>query len=101
MKGTEGQQTTCCLFAGYKKTAKLIRLIKNGKGEVKQETVMSYDKHNSVSLDVMKDVFRTAFSNYPAKSYGMFFGLMAMGGCIIRTPQLVGGDRIQAMEIIE
>ena len=28
-------------------------------------------------------------------------GLMAMGGCIIRTPQLVGGDRIQAMEIIE
>lgn len=102
MKGTEGTTNNLLVyFAGYKKTAKLIRLIKNGKGEVKQETVMSYDKHNSVNLDVMKDVFRTAFSNYPAKSYGIVFGLMAMGGCIIRTPQLVGGDRIQAMEIIE
>ena len=67
MKGTEGTTNNLLVyFAGYKKTAKLIRLIKNGKGEVKQETVMSYDKHNSVSLDVMKDVFRTAFSNYPA-----------------------------------
>lgn len=74
MKGTEGTTNNLLVyFAGYKKTAKLIRLIKNGKGEVKQETVMSYDKHNSVSLDVMKDVFRTAFSNYPAKSYGIVF----------------------------
>ena len=57
MKGTEGTTNNLLVyFAGYKKTAKLIRLIKNGKGEVKQETVMSYDKHNSVSLDVMKDV---------------------------------------------
>ena len=74
MKGTEGTTNNLLVyFAGYKKTAKLIRLIKNGKGEVKQETVMSYDKHNSVNLDVMKDVFRTAFSNYPAKSYGIVF----------------------------
>ena len=74
MKGTEGTTNNLLVyFAGYKKTAKLIRLIKNGTGEVKQETVMSYDKHNSVSLDVMKDVFRTAFSNYPAKSYGIVF----------------------------
>ena len=57
MKGTEGTTNNLLVyFAGYKKTAKLIRLIKNGKGEVKQETVMSYDKHNSVNLDVMKDV---------------------------------------------
>ena len=49
MKGTEGTTNNLLVyFAGYKKTAKLIRLIKNGKGEVKQETVMSYDKHNSV-----------------------------------------------------
>ena len=47
MKGTEGTTNNLLVyFAGYKKTAKLIRLIKNGKGEVKQETVMSYDKHN-------------------------------------------------------
>ena len=45
MKGTEGTTNNLLVyFAGYKKTAKLIRLIKNGKGEVKQETVMSYDK---------------------------------------------------------
>ena len=92
MKGTEGTTNNLLVyFAGYKKTAKLIRLIKNGKGEVKQETVMSYDKHN---LERPSLIIRLRVME-------LFFGLMAMGGCIIRTPQLVGGDRIQAMEIIE
>lgn len=102
MKGTEGTTNNLLVyFAGYKKTAKLIRLIKNGKGEVKQETVMSYDKHNSVNLDVMKDVLERPSLIIRLRVMELFFGLMAMGGCIIRTPQLVGGDRIQAMEIIE
>lgn len=68
---------------------------------MKQETVMSYDKHNSVSLDVMKDVLERPSLIIRLRVMELFFGLMAMGGCIIRTPQLVGGDRIQAMEIIE
>lgn len=102
MKGTEGTTNNLLVyFAGYKKTAKLIRLIKNGKGEVKQETVMSYDKHNSVSLDVMKDVFRTAFSNYPAKSYGIVFWSHGDGWLHYQNPSTRWWDRIQAMEIIE
>lgn len=74
MKNTDGTDNNLLVyFADYNKTAKLVRLIKNEKGEVKQETIMHYDKQNSVSVDVMKDVFQTTFSNYPAKSYGVVF----------------------------
>ncbi len=72
MESVEGTDNNLLVYlAGYRKTAKLIRLIKNGKGEVKQETVAEYNKQNSVSVDVMKEVFTTVFSNYPAKSYGI------------------------------
>lgn len=74
MKDTEGTDNNLLVYyAGYKKTAKLIRLLKNGNGEVRQETVMDYEDHNSVDVDVMKDVLRTSFSRYPAKSYGIVF----------------------------
>lgn len=72
MENTEGTGNNLLVYlAGKNDTPKLIRLIRNGKGEVKQETVMNYDAHNSVSVDVMKDVFTTAFSRYPADSYGL------------------------------
>lgn len=74
MKNVEGTKNNLLVYlAPYNESAKLIRLIKNGKGEVKQELVRKYDKQNSVSVGVMKDVFRTAFSNYPADSYGIVF----------------------------
>ena len=74
MKNTDGMENNLLVYwAGYHGDAHLIRLVKNGKGEVRQETVMDYGNQNSVSVDVMKDVFRTAFSNYPAKSYGIVF----------------------------
>lgn len=74
MANTEGTGNNLLVYlAAHNKTAKLIRLIRNGKGEVKQETVMNYSEHNSVSVDVMKDVFTTAFSRYPADSYGIVF----------------------------
>lgn len=74
MANTEGTGNNLLVYlAGRNNTPKLIRLIRNGKGEVKQETVMNYGEHNSVSVDVMKDVFTTAFSRYPADSYGIVF----------------------------
>lgn len=74
MANTEGVGNNLLVYlAGKNNTPKLIRLIRNGKGEVKQETVMNYSEHNSVSVDVMKDVFTTAFSRYPANSYGIVF----------------------------
>lgn len=74
MANTEGTGNNLLVYlAAHNKTAKLIRLIRNGKGEVKQETVMNYSEHNSVSVDVMKGVFTTAFSKYPANSYGIVF----------------------------
>lgn len=72
MANTEGTGNNLLVYlAGRNNTPKLIRLIRNGKGEVKQETVMNYGEHNSVSVDVMKDVFTIAFSRYPADSYGL------------------------------
>lgn len=74
LKNTEGTQNNLLVYyAGYRQTPKLIRLIRNGKGEVKQETIMQYEEQNSVSAGVMKEVFRTAFSRYPAHSYGLVF----------------------------
>lgn len=87
MKSVEGTDNNLLVYlAGYRKTAKLIRLTKNGKGEVKQETVAEYNKQNSVSVDVMKEVFTTVFSNYPAKSYGIVFWSHGDGWIYYQNP---------------
>ena len=51
---------------------KLIRLRKD-KDVVVQDVIATYDAQNSVDVDVMKNVFTTAFSHYPADSYGVVF----------------------------
>lgn len=87
MKATEGTGNNLLIYyAGYQETPKLIRLIKNGKGEVKQEIVWKYNEQNSVSVDVMKSVFNTAFSNYPANSYGIVFWSHGDGWLPVENP---------------
>lgn len=87
MKSVEGTENNLLIYlAGYRNTAKLIRLIKDGKGEVKQEIVAEYNKQNSVSVDVMKNVFATVFSGYPAKSYGIVFWSHGDGWIYYQNP---------------
>ena len=83
MKGTEGTTNNLLVyFAGYKKTAKLIRLIKNGKGEVKQETVMSYDKHNSVNRIVF---IITHYSFLFHLAFSIFYQTNQLGSLLITS----------------
>lgn len=51
---------------------KLIRLKRN-KDAVVQEVITTYDTQNSVDVGVMKNIIATAFSYYPADSYGIVF----------------------------
>lgn len=38
-----------------------------------QEVIAAYSTQNSVDVDIMKNIFTTAFSQYPADSYGVVF----------------------------
>ena len=50
---------------------KLIRLKKDKKKNVVQEAIATYEGRNSVDVSKMKEVINTAFSEYPAQSYGL------------------------------
>lgn len=50
---------------------KLLRLKKDRKGNIVQDVIVTYEDRNSVDVSNMKEVVNTAFSEYPAASYGM------------------------------
>ena len=50
---------------------KLIRLKKDKKKNVVQQVIATYESRNSVDVSNMKEVVNTAFSEYPAQSYGL------------------------------
>ncbi len=79
---------------------KLIRLRKD-KDVVVQDVIATYDAQNSVDVDVMKNVFTTAFLIIRRTAMVLSFGRMVMVGFLIIILLLVGGDRILVMEITE
>lgn len=54
-------------------TPRLIRLGKDKKGQVVEETLVKYKEQSSVDVSVMRNVLQTTFKYYPAKSYGIAF----------------------------
>lgn len=52
---------------------RLIRLGKDKKGKVVEETIENYPEQNSADANVMKKVISTAFNQYKAEKYGMVF----------------------------
>lgn len=54
-------------------TTRLIRLGKDKKGRVVEETVATYKEQNSLDVSVMKEILNTAFNKYPAENYGITF----------------------------
>lgn len=52
---------------------RLIRLGKDKRGRVIEETLVRYKEQNSVDMAVMRNVLQTTFKYYPAKSYGIVF----------------------------
>jgi hypothetical protein len=55
----------------YEGQPQLFRLKKGKKGTVVKEVIRTYETQNSMSVEVMKEVFSCAFGNFPAASYGL------------------------------
>jgi hypothetical protein len=55
----------------YEGQPQLFRLKKSKKGIVVKEVIRTYETQNSMSVEVMEDVFSCAFGNFPAASYGL------------------------------
>lgn len=52
---------------------RLIRLGKDKKGRVVEETLVKYKEQNSVDVSVMRNILQTTFKYYPAENYGIVF----------------------------
>lgn len=74
---TEGMQSVddnsynLLVYIDNGSSPKLIRLKKDKKKNVVQEVIATYEGRNSVDVSNMKEVINTAFSEYPAQSYGL------------------------------
>ena len=72
MKDVDDSRNNLLVYMDKGSSPKLIRLKKN-KGIVVQEVIATYSTQNSVDVDIMKNIFTTTFSQYPADSYGVVF----------------------------
>lgn len=72
MQSVDDNRNNLLVYMDKGSNPKLIRLRKD-KDVVVQDVIATYDAQNSVDVDVMKNVFTTAFSHYPADSYGVVF----------------------------
>lgn len=52
---------------------RLIRLGKDKKDRVVEETLVKYKEQNSVDVSVMRNILQTTFKYYPAENYGIVF----------------------------
>ena len=97
---TEGMQSVddnsynLLVYIDTGSSPKLIRLKKDKKKNVVQEVIATYEGRNSVDVSKMKEVINTAFSEYPAQSYGLVLCLMEKDGWQNRRIKPVGGDRM-------
>ena len=72
MQEVDDSRNNLLVYMDKGSSPKLIRLKKNN-GAVVQEVIAAYSTQNSVDVDIMKNIFTTAFSQYPADSYGVVF----------------------------
>lgn len=66
---------------------KLVRLKKDKKKNVVQDVIATYEGRNSVDVSNMKEVINTAFSEYPAQSYGMVLWSHGEGWLEYKKPE--------------
>ena len=71
MREVDDRHNSLLVYIDDGSVAKLIRLEKDKKNNVIQKTVASYGDWNSVNVANMTEVMNTAFSKYPARSYGL------------------------------
>lgn len=72
MNEVDDSRNNLLIYIDYGSAPQLIRLEKDKKNNVVQKVVVTYDRNrNSVSIANMQEVMNTAFSKYPASSYGL------------------------------
>ena len=71
MKSVDDNSCNLLVYIDNGASPKLIRLKKNMKKNVVQQVIATYESRNSVDVSNMKEVINTAFSEYPAQSYGL------------------------------
>ena len=94
MQSVDDNSYNLLVYIDTGSSPKLIRLKKDKKKNVVQEVIATYEGRNSVDVSKMKEVINTAFSEYPAQSYGLVCGLMEKDGWQNRRIKPVGGDRM-------
>ena len=73
IKNVDVTRNNLLVYIDDSSTPRLIRLGKDKKGRVIEETVATYKDQNSLDVSIMKEILRTAFNKYPAESYGITF----------------------------
>ena len=71
MQCVDDKSYNLLVYIDNSSTPKLVRLKKDKKGNVVQDVIAAYEGRNSVDVSNMKEVINTAFSEYPAQSYGI------------------------------
>lgn len=108
MKDVDDSRNNLLVYMDKGSNPKLIRLKKNN-GTVVQEVITTYSTQNSVDVDIMKNIFTTAFSQYPADSYGVVFWSHGDGWLPYKKPSTrwwgeddsSGGRRMNIPELYE
>lgn len=73
LKSVDVTRNNLLVYIDDYSTPRLIRLGKNKKGQVVEETLVKYKEQSSVDVSVMRNVLQTTFKYYPAKNYGIAF----------------------------
>lgn len=73
LKSVDVTRNNLLVYLDDYSTPRLIRLGKDKKGQVVEETLVKYNEQNSVDVSVMRNVLQTAFKYYPAQNYGIVF----------------------------
>lgn len=104
MQNVDAADNTLLVYVDNGSHPQLIRLSKNKKGKVVQEVVLAYQSRNSVDASNMREVLVTAFSKYPAKSYGIVLWSHGEGWVPVKknnSTRWWGQDNTNCMDITE
>lgn len=72
MKQVDSSMNNLLVYVdGWSTTPVLYHIYKNRKGEVLKDVIKEYEEQVSTDTEVMKEVMRRAFFEYPADSYGL------------------------------
>ncbi len=79
MKQVDTSRHNLLVYIDDNNNPSLFHIAKDSKGNTQKEVLAEYDEQNSTDAAVMTEVLRTAFSLFPADSYGLIYWSHADG----------------------